>query len=114
MNNYYTGPDVKYNMGNENVNMDSNMTMDETMTQAQMQTSIPAGCCDAPVCPCEPIYECPQQRECHRYINYEVPHIQPCNTKIINHHVYRHTFKPCYTCCEENVVCNVFDNNNCC
>lgn len=55
-----------------------------------------------------PIYECPEENVCHRYFCYEVPHIKPCNTKIINHHIYRHTFTPCYTCTEENVCENVF------
>ena len=63
---------------------------------------------------CPPIYECPEERVCHRYICHEVPHIKPCNTRIINHHVYRHTFTPCYTCCEENEFSNVYENNNCC
>ena len=64
-------------------------------------------------CQMTPIYECPEERVCHRYICYEVPHIKNCNTRIINHHVYRHTFTPCYTSCEENVVENVFDRNCC-
>ena len=59
-------------------------------------------------CQTNPIYECPEERVCHRYICYDVPHIKPCNTRIINHHIYRHTFTPCYTCCEENVCENVF------
>ena len=62
---------------------------------------------------CQPIQECPQERVCHRYICYEVPHIMPCNTRIINHHVYRHTYTPCYTCCEENVCENVYDSKCC-
>lgn len=62
---------------------------------------------------CEPIYEMPRENVCHRYFNYEVPHIMRCNTRIINHHVYKHTFIPEYTCCEENEVCNVYDNNCC-
>ncbi|MBQ4583867.1 MAG: hypothetical protein IJA94_03155 [Bacilli bacterium] len=62
---------------------------------------------------CPPVYECPQERVCHRYICHEVPHIQPCNTKIVNHHVYRHTFTPCYSCCEENVISNVYDRKCC-
>ena len=75
-------------------------------------------CCeDAPMmmggtC-CSPIYECPQERVVNRYICYEVPHIMPCNTRIINHHVYRHTYRPEYTCCEENVVSNVYDRGCC-
>lgn len=62
---------------------------------------------------CPPIQECPQERVCHRYICYEVPHIIPCNTRVINHHVYRHTYTPCYTSCEENVVSNVYDRKCC-
>lgn len=64
-------------------------------------------------CMCEPIYECPEEKVCHRYICHEVPHIKPCNTRIVNHHVYRHTFTPCYSTCEENVVENVFDRKCC-
>ncbi len=66
-----------------------------------------------PGCVQNPIYECPQERVCHRYICHEVPHIMPCNTRIINHHVYRHTFTPEYTCCEENVCENVFGPRCC-
>ncbi len=58
---------------------------------------------------CGSICECPQERVCHRYINYEVPHIIPCNTRIINHHIYRHTYTPCYSCCEENVCSEIYD-----
>ena len=37
-------------------------------------------CCEAPAmmpgqCSCMPIYECPQERVCHRYICYDVPHV---------------------------------------
>ncbi len=62
---------------------------------------------------CPPIYECPKENVCHRYICHEVPHIQPCNTKIINHHIYRHTYTPTYTCCEENEVQNVYERKCC-
>lgn len=73
-----------------------------------------AGCCPQP-CPtmCPPIMECPQERCCHRYICHEVPHVIPCNTRIINHHVYRHTFTPSYTCCEENEYSNVYEPRCC-
>ena len=60
-------------------------------------------------CPEMPMYECPEEQVCHRYICYEVPHIIPRNTRIINHHVYKHTYKPMYTCCEENVCENIFE-----
>lgn len=55
---------------------------------------------------CQPIYECPQERCVHRQIIHEVPHVCPVNTRIINHHIYRHTYSPCYTCTEENEICN--------
>lgn len=41
-------------------------------------------------------------------------HVCPINTKVINHHVYRHTYAPCYTCCEENEVCHVNEGSCCC
>ena len=56
---------------------------------------------------CTPIYECPEERCVHKQIIHEVPHIKPINTRIINHHIYRHTYTPCYTCTEENEICNV-------
>ena len=63
-------------------------------------------CMEAPMM-CPPVYECPQERCIHKQIIHEVPHVQPINTRIINHHIYRHTYTPCYTCTEENEVCNV-------
>ncbi len=62
---------------------------------------------------CPPVMECPRETVCHRYICHEVPHIEPCHTRIVNHHIYRHTFTPQYTCCEENEVQNVFDRRCC-
>lgn len=72
-------------------------------------------CCENqyPGVMCQPIYECPQVRCCHREICHEVPHIVPIETRIINHHVYRHTYTPTYSCCEENEVSNVYDNKCC-
>lgn len=55
-----------------------------------------------------PVMECPKEVCEHRYIYHEVPHIMPMNTRIINHHVYKHTYIPEYTCCEENEYCNVY------
>ena len=62
---------------------------------------------------CPPVYECPVERVCHRQIVHEVPHVCPVNTRIVNHHIYRHSYSPCYTCCEENEVCNVYENKCC-
>lgn len=89
--------------------------MDDQMMASYMPYQM-GGCpCQMNTCPgvCSPVYECPEERVCHRYINYEVPHIKNCNTRIINHHVYRHTFMPTYSTCEENVVENVFDQRCC-
>lgn len=33
-------------------------------------------------------------------------HVCPINTRVVNNHVYRHTYSPKYTCSEENVVTN--------
>ena len=34
-------------------------------------------------------------------------HVCPIRTRIINNHVYRHTYSPAYSCCEENVCSNI-------
>ena len=60
---------------------------------------------------CAPIVECPMERVCHREICHDVQHIVPINTRIINHHIYRHTYQPCYTCTMEDEVCNVCDKS---
>ena len=77
--------------------MDNNMPNDFSMNN---------NCC----CMMDPIYECPQERCIHRQIVHEVPHVCPVNTRIINHHIYKHTYSPCYTCTEENEICNVQEN----
>ena len=56
-----------------------------------------------------PIIECPQIKIAHREIIHTVPHIQPIETKIINHHVYKHTIAPQYSCYEENVSMDVYE-----
>lgn len=64
-------------------------------------------------CEMLPVYECPQERICHREFIHEVPHVCPINTRVINHHIYKHTYTPCYTCCEENVCSNVYEGSCC-
>ena len=61
-------------------NMDKKVMGAPCANEAEVQ--MPMGMCD-----CSAIYECPQERVCHRYICHDVPHIMPCNTRIINHHV---------------------------
>ena len=70
--------------------------------ETKVESSMNAGAC-------MPIYQCPEERVIHREFVHEVPHIKPINTRIVNHPIYRHTYSPCYTCCEENEVCNVTD-----
>lgn len=62
-----------------------------------------------PNCACPPVYECPQERVCERYIVYEVPHVMPIHTKIVNHHIYKHSYTPCYTMSECDTCENVYD-----
>ena len=60
---------------------------------------------------CPVIYECPIGRVCHREIHHHVPHVCPINTRIVNHHIYNHTYTPQYTCCEENEKCDIYQGN---
>lgn len=48
-----------------------------------------------------------QERVVNRTIVHEVPHVCPIHTRVVNHHVFKHTYRPCYTCSEENVCSNV-------
>lgn len=54
-----------------------------------------------------PMNEAVQQRVVNRTFVHEVPHTCPIHTRIINHHVYKHTYRPVYTCSEENTVSNI-------
>jgi len=56
-----------------------------------------------------PVIECPQERIVNRHIIHQVPHIVPINTRVINHHVYKHSYHPNFTSCEENVCTNVVE-----
>lgn len=49
-----------------------------------------------------PIEKCIEKNICHK-----VEHICPIHTRIINNHVYEHTYRPEYTCSEENIVTNI-------
>ena len=83
--------DIDINITNQNANMNTNMMgYNQPMTGSYSS----------------PMVETPQERVVHRNFVHEVPHVCPINTRIINHHIYRHTYQPRYTCCEENVVTN--------
>ncbi len=88
-NNY--GDDIDINIMNNNTNQNVNMN-DVDMT-SYGNTS--------------PIVEPGRERIVQRNIIHEVKHVCPINTRIINNHIYRHTYEPKYTCCEENTVTNV-------
>ena len=77
---------------NENTNFNANMNMMGEYNEPMM-TSVQA-----------PIIEPGRERVVNRTFVHNVPHVCPINTRIINNHIYRHTYQPHYTCCEENVV----------
>lgn len=60
-----------------------------------------------------PIVEPMQERVVNRTFCHEVPHVCPMRTRIINHHVFRHTYRPEYSCCEENVSSTI-NTGSCC
>ena len=80
-----------------------NTYMSETNTEMMMSDNM----CPNQMNNCEPIMECPQEKCVDRFIYYDVPHIIPMNTKIINHHIYRHTYKPMYTCSSVDVCSEI-------
>ncbi len=91
-------PNCAMNM--DAMNMDMNPRMGMCCPQSQVMM-------------CQPIMECPQVQCCHRVINYEVPHIIPCHTKVINHHIYKHTYQPCYSYSEEDETSEVYEPRCC-
>ena len=67
----------------------------------------PQKCCEREVV--EPtITNCVEKEFYH-----EVPHVCPIHTHVINKHIYTHTYRPCYSCSEENQVINN-DCGGCC
>ena len=60
-----------------------------------------------------PIVEPGRERVVNRTFEHIVPHICPIRTRIVNHHIYKHTYRPAYSCCEEN-VCSEIQCGSCC
>lgn len=87
----YRQDDIDINITNQNVNDNTNMNMNMM------------GGFGGPTMG-NPIIEPGRERIVNRTFLHEVPHVCPINTRIINNHVFRHTYQPRYTCCEENVV----------
>ena len=100
INNLY----VEGNNNNIDSDMSSDMGMNSTfgsdmgMGMGMQQQAMMMG---------NPISEGVQTKCIHRTFVHEVPHVCPIHTRIINHHVYKHTYQPRYTCSEENTVSNV-------
>ena len=88
--------DIDINITNQNVNANMNDNMNYNMmggVSTPMMGSVMS-----------PVIEPGRERIVNRTFVHEVPHVCPINTRIINNHIYRHTYQPRYTCCEENVV----------
>lgn len=88
---------------NNNGNIDIDVNQGQNLTNNQMI----GGTNSAPVI--EPMRE----RVVNRTIEHIVPHVCPIRTRVINHHVFKHTYSPNYTCCEEN-VCEHVQCGSCC
>ena len=87
------GEDI--NIDINNVNTNTNFNMNE-MNETGMMGTVSG-----------PIIEPGKERVIQRNIIHEVRHVCPMNTKIINNHIFKHTYEPCYSCSEENICTNV-------
>ncbi len=92
------GENINIDIDNYNTNTNSNNNFNMNMSDPGM-TMI--GSVQGP------IVEPGRERVIQRNIVHEVKHICPMNTKIINNHIFKHTYEPRYTCCEENTCTNV-------
>ena len=94
-NGFDLGDGIDININNNNTNQNVNMNMNENF-DGGYDMGMTTG----------PVVEPGRERVVQRNIIHEVKHVCPINTRIINNHIYRHTYQPRYTCCEENVVTN--------
>lgn len=97
--NYGLGDGIDININNSNMNTNTNTNVNQKVNMNEvndMSFGMQSG----------PIVEAGRERCIQRNIVHEVKHICPINTKIINNHIFRHTYQPHYTCSEENVVTN--------
>ena len=90
----------------QNINMESSINGDNNVVSQDMDV-------DINMMNNNPMNSMPmnnngvQERVINRTFVHEVPHTCPIHTRIINHHIYKHTYRPVYTCSEENVCSNV-------
>lgn len=92
--------DIDNNQGNIDIDLNQSQTSTINNTPMMGGTS-------------QPIIEPMRERVVNRTIEHVVPHVCPVRTRIINHHVFKHTYSPNYTCCEEN-VCEHVQCGSCC
>ncbi|MGN1341672.1 MAG: hypothetical protein ACI4VL_00385 [Bacilli bacterium] len=90
--------DINITNTNQNVNDNTNMNMNYNNVGYQGGAMMGTTTC--------PVVETPRERVVYRNIYHTVPHVCPINTRVVNNHIYRHTYQPRYSCCEENVVTN--------
>lgn len=94
----------------QNMNMENTITGDNNYINNEMDVDVNMMNSSAPMMnQTSPVRE----RVINRTFVHEVPHTCPIHTRIINHHVYKHTYRPVYTCSEENVCSNV-ECGSCC
>ena len=91
-NDHFRQDDIDINITNQNYNDNMNYNMMGGYGAPMMGSVM------------SPVIEPGRERVVNRTFVHEVPHVCPINTRIVNNHIYRHTYQPRYTCCEENVV----------
>ena len=94
-NGFGYGENIDININNTNTNQNVNMNMNENFDGGYDMGMVTG-----------PVMEPGRERVVQRNIVHEVKHVCPINTRIVNNHIFRHTYQPSYTCCEENVVTN--------
>lgn len=90
-----------------NMDIDVNMANNQGMGPGMYQNPMMPGTVQ------QPIIEPMQERVVNRTFMHEVPHVCPIRTRIINNHIFRHTFRPSFSCCEEN-TCTSIQCGSCC
>lgn len=90
----------------QNMNMESNISGDNNYVTQDMDVDVNM-INNGTQMMGSPMNEGVQERIINRTFVHEVPHVCPIHTRIINHHVYKHTYRPAYTCSEENVCSNI-------
>ena len=96
-NDYFQNMNMESNITGDNNTINNEMDVDVNMMNTSNQSTMSQ----------TPMSQGVQERIINRTFVHEVPHVCPIHTRIINHHVYKHTYRPVYTCSEENTVSNI-------